>query len=508
MSDSILSLLADELDVPPKQAKKLLIAMLREVKKRAHREGVRLPDLGTFREANGQITFEPSPSLARAVNSRFEGLQSEDLDTAPETEDDEEEDDDGPSTITLGYQESEWSPLDEESEEAADDSEDDEEADTTEFEVPSAEEAADTDELQAPDTAERGAASDAASGEPDARETPDEEETSDTEELYPFVEDVPEGDGGDEQQGDPATGQSAAAEAGQADAADEEHDSLSGIWDSAAEEDDEDESDSFTFTDDEAVAPASTSESEPSPEPSSAPDAPTSEVEIDPEVREPADEEASPDGSGSTGLRVTAGVLVLLLLGGAAWYVLGQRGTLQPPQKTFAQLKGQVQPYVDNLSTQDIPLVGSTSESPSTTADASGESSAASNETGRDPSSPSEDPAESNTTGQTETAASESTDPASGTTQPGPARSIDRAEGGWTIIVGSRTEAESAQSLVEKYRAVFNDQNLPVDVITGTVENTTRYRVGVGQFESRSDAQDFLDTAQQKLPQGAWPLGL
>lgn len=523
MSDSILSLLADELDVPPKQAKKLLIAMLREVKKRARREGVRLPDFGTFREANGQITFEPSPSLARAVNSRFEGLQSEDLDTAPETEEDEEEDDEGPSTITLGYQESEWSPLDEESDDAADGGEDD---DTEEFEVPAAEEAADTDEFQAPDPTDRDAASDAASSE---------EETSDTEELYPFVEDVPEGDSEDEE-AEPAAGRSAGAEPDRADAAaeraeaaDEEHDSLSGIWDSDEEEDAEDDSESFTLPDDDAApAPASEPdpsteaapepESAPSAEPSSAPDAPTSEVEIDPEVREPADEEASSDESGSTGLRVATGVLVVLLLGGAAWYVLGRRGTVQPPQKTFAQLKGQVQPYVENLSTQDVPLVGSTSEEPpSATADVRGESSAAApSETGDDPSSPSDtgsdtgepsgDPAEATTTSESEAAAS--TDPASDTPQTGSARSIDRAQGGWTIVVGSRTEAQSAQSLVEKYRAVFNDQTLPVDVITGTVDNTTRYRVGVGQFESRSDAQDFLNTAQQKLPQGAWPLSL
>lgn len=528
MSDSILSLLADELDVPPKQAKKLLIAMLREVQKRARREGVRLPEFGTFRESNGQLTFEPSPSLAREVNQRFEGLQSEDLGTAPETDTDDDEDDEGPSTITLGYQDSEWSPLDaQEADDASADEEeenDDEEPDTEEFEVPSAEE---TDVPAASDSD-----SDAGSSpDPEPDPDPDPDETSQTEELYPFVEDVPDGNGetdADQQK----TSQ-------RQEIPDEEHDTLSGIWES---EEDDDEPDATSARDDEPTyipdrestfestaqteserdpAAAAEPESDPVADPSSDPHAPTSEVELDPEVQEPDPTEDGSSGTGgSTGLRVTSGLLVVLLLGGAAWYVLGQRGTVQPPRETFAQLKAQVQPHVENLSTRDIPLVGTTSQASSSSATDGSESEPSSpsdpeSESEGEPSSPSEtqgdateaseSPTESTTTDETSSA---STDPTSTATQTSDPRAIDQDEGGWTIVVGSRTERESAQALVEKYRAVFDDRGLPVDLLPGTVEDRTRYRVGVGQFGSRSDAQSFLETTDQKLPQGAWPLGL
>ena len=225
MSDSILSLLADELDVPPKQAKKLLVAMLREVKKRARREGVRLPEFGTFRESNGKITFEPSPSLARAVNHRFEGLQSEDLATAPNTEEEDDQDDEGPSTITLGYQDSDWSPLDDkakgtgETEDTGEAEED--EPDTEEFEVPSADDTPDAEESEPSD-----AATSEVDEEEPAAEEPAEPPSSQTEELYPFVENGPDGEE-----------ESETAAERQEEVVDEEHDSLSDIWES-----DEDES--------------------------------------------------------------------------------------------------------------------------------------------------------------------------------------------------------------------------------------------------------------------------
>lgn len=496
MSDSILSALSDELDVPPQQAKKLLIAMLREVRKRARREGVRLPEFGTFRESQGRITFEPSPSLARAVNHRFEGLQSEDLDTAPDTEEEAQKDDGGPSTITLGYQDSDWSPLDDDGDDTADGDQDEEEPDTEEFEVPSAEEAVDTDEEEPPDTVSPSAVP----AESDSTEKSGDQETSDTEELYPFVEDVPDG----EEEAAKAEAERSQPEAsGQQRPADEEHDSLSSIW--SSEETEEEESSSFPDEDfdlpgsDSASGPDSSPEPKPasSAEPSATPDPPTSDAELDPDVRESVSkpEEETPDDGGSTGVRVLTGVLVVLLLGAAGWYVLGQRGTVQPPRETIAQLKSQ-------LSSQDIPLVGTTSQGSSATSDA-GSSPDPQSTTGA-----SQDASVSSSTSETDTSPSQSAEQDRGTTETGSAEDITPAEGGWTIVVGSRTERAAAQSLADKYRSVFADQNLPVDVIPGTVENSTRYRVGVGQFGSRSDVQNFLETADQQLPEGAWPLSL
>jgi nucleoid DNA-binding protein len=513
MSDSILSLLADELDVPPKQAKKLLVAMLREVKKRARREGVRLPEFGTFRESNGKITFEPSPSLARAVNHRFEGLQSEDLATAPNTEEEDDQDDEGPSTITLGYQDSDWSPLDDkakgtgETEDTGEAEED--EPDTEEFEVPSADDTPDAEESEPSD-----AATSEVDEEEPAAEEPAEPPSSQTEELYPFVENGPDG----EEESETAAEQ-------QEEVVDEEHDSLSDIWES-----DEDESEPASSSAGEAepaepFSPSSDMEttdepdSEPHPatNPSPAQDAPTSEVDIDPSVQEPAasEGEAGSDDGRSTGVRVLAGVLVVLLLGGAAWYVLGQQGTVQPPRATFAQLRAQIQPQENNRSTSDSPPVGTSSqESASTTAATESNSTASSKPDPETQGNDAVDPPTASATTQTESASSEDAgtadpaDQAASTTQANASRTINEAEGGWTVIVGSRTNRNAAQSLVEKYRTAFTDQTLPVDVVTGTVENTTRYRVGVGQFDSRADAESFVDRANQKLPKGAWPLRL
>jgi hypothetical protein len=529
MSASLPSLLADELDVSDEQARKLLIAMLREVKKRARREGVRLPEFGTFREADGQITFEPSPSLARAVNHRFEGLGSEDLATAPQSESKEEEDDEGPSTITLGYQDSDWTPLDaeegEEPPETATDSDDDE-PDTEEFEVPSAEEAADTDELQPPQaTSPESEASDSSTGDPSS--SSGESQTTETEELYPLVEDVPAGEETEE------TTERSTAE--QQEAADEEYDSLSGIW---GDDEDEDSASADGEEDFTPPEPDPLSESEPASEPDREPDPttepadvhpdaqPTQEVAIDPDAREPAEEPPSPapdaseDGGGSTAARVGVGALVVLLLGGAAWYVLGRQGTVQPPRKAFAQLQAQIQPFVQDLSTATSTQSASSTAGPP----AEASSDAAPDESGTDSSTPEQDPGADASTeapgdaANPQTATTEepsdpseasSPDRSTTTTPQSPSsQAIDPSAGGWTIIVASRTQRGAAESLVQKYRRALAGQNVAVDIITGQVENQTRYRVGVGQFSSRGEAQRLLDEAGAKLPEGAWPLRL
>jgi hypothetical protein len=199
------------------------------------------------------------------------------------------------------------------------------------------------------------------------------------------------------------------------------------------------------------------------------------------------------------------GLLVVLLLGGAAWYVLGQRGTVQPPREAFAQLSAQVQPQLQKLSS----LVGASSGGssgapPSASAEASPQRGAAPNRED-DPAAPSSSDA---TTGTSATGQPSSDEPSSDESSPPPARGLTPSAGGWTIIVASRTQRDAAESLVEKYRTAFADQTLPVGILTGTVDGQTRYRVGVGQFDARRDAQRLLDEAGAKLPQGAWPLRL
>ena len=543
MSAPIHSLLADELDLPDAQAKKLLGAMLREIRKRARSRGVRLPELGKFREKNGTLVFEPSDSLARAVNHRFEGLDSEDLGSAPEQPDeDDAESDEGPSTITLGYQESSnWSPIDAEDEPSESKSEDDE-PDTAEFEVPSADDAADTDELQATDASAQASSSQhtdssqrsPAEPSPSAREpSPEPESASETEaeELYPLVEDGPE-ESDEEASSSPSPPSSSGSDEEEYD---RERDTLSDIW---GESDDDSETDegSSSFESDTDAATGSSSFEEMDPfgeteetseqppeteyldqEPISTPEDTSSAPEPEPDPTEPeapqheepppqdsSTEETAPEPAEkkkSTTLRVLATLLILILVGGSAWYILGQRGMAPRPGTTFAQLKTQV---------QALPIVGSTDQSEATASSSSTSSATGSTSDSASDSQSSGSSATSDPASETTESSEASSDPAATTTTTsgGSSQNIDPAAGGWTIVVASRTNQSSAQTVVNDFRQRFSDQQVPIDVVAGNVENTTRYRVGVGQFESRDAAQQFLDEYSSELPDGAWSLRL
>lgn len=85
MPASITPLLAERLDISEERARSLLQALLRELRRRAESDSIQLPELGTFREEDGRLTFVPSPSLRRRVNHHYEGLSAEDL-TAPSPE--------------------------------------------------------------------------------------------------------------------------------------------------------------------------------------------------------------------------------------------------------------------------------------------------------------------------------------------------------------------------------------------------------------------------------------
>lgn len=487
MSASLPSLLASELDTSVEQARKLLTAMIREVRKRARREGVRLPEFGTFREQNGRLTFEPSPSLARAVNHRFEGLDSEDLASAQSNESEPSKENDGPSTITLGYQNSDWSPLDSSEPDGSDS--DDDEADTEEFQIPSADEGADTEEFQAPSAAspDPSGAPDRSSGDPPPSESPDpdrsEPKKSKTEDLYPIVD-----------ESSSASDSEAEAQSEHERVVDAERSALSGIWNSDSEnEDAKDELDQFAFGSEPAprdevsspsVAPEEASDPSPDDPPVSDPSASTAPPPSD------AEPSSSPSSDRSSFPRVLVVLLVLLLFGGAAWYILGQQGTVQTPRATFSQLQFQV---------QDVPLVGTTSEEASSeetepnASDTEAQSAEEASETASSPSS---------------SDASSAEDPASPDDRDASAQELTPADGGWSIVVGSRTDRAAAESLEEQYREVFLDRGFPVGTLEGQVGNSTRYRVGIGQFQSQDAALAFLEEFEEDLPDGAWVLEL
>lgn len=590
MSASIHTLLADELGISDAKAKKLLSAMLREVHKRARTGGVRLPNLGKFKEKDGQLTFIPEDSLVRAVNHRFEGLASEDLGTAP-MEEEEDESPEEPSTITLGYQDSSnWSPLDSEDDASSDDSEETSEApDTAEFQVPDAE-ATGAEAPDAPSDAEAPPSSSSSTEAPDAPDSsPDTESSSDpdparsgpkeTEQLYPLVEDVPgsaesedEPDGSDASAGgarpadsdEPAPDDEPAAPKS-SDATDEassessddffgapdddDHDTLSGIWDSVDEEvegpeppspeegpraDDpegpasrpaaDDEPDG-TMPDlseigpsgDEAAPPAEAADASPEAPSATAPGATEPDDASEP-TPAPAGGDSEAD-SGSSIPRIIVSILVFLMLGGGAWYILGQRGMVQSPAATIAQLRGNLQSGTSgsNNSTSSVPEFSpeasseesSEESSPSDVPDP--DNATASAEASADGAAPAtdSDPTSAEPSSDDPTPPEESpSDPGSATGDtPSSPPQLDPAAGGWSIIVASRTDRDGAQALVDRYRDRF-DQALPMGLIEATVDNTTRYRVGVGQFSSRSDAQAFLSEHSDSLPDGAWPVSL
>lgn len=468
MSAPIYSLLAEELDISEERAQKFLTAMLREVKKRAHRQGVRLPSLGTFREKEGHLTFEPADSLARTVNQRFEGLEDENLGRNAEDDRDDNQDNEGPSTITLGYQASDWSPIESSEADDSQTTDDSSEADTEEFQVLSSDEAADTEELQTQE-----ALTDEQEKAPEDDATTD-DSSADTEELYPLVEDVPE-TSEEEEASSPDTSSF--------EEADSTYEDLGEIWNEASPSEDAEKA---TVEPPPSQAESPTTQAEAAPSPSS------------PEPSSPPPRDSEPSEGSSLTSPILIAPLVLLFLGGG-WYMLGQRGVLPPPSPTVAGVTGQLQEQV-----QRVPLFQKSASPPS---DGLQEETNPASDIVSDRE---EEPAPTDEDQESSELSSEEDDSSpSGDTSRDPALSeIDPSAGGWTIVVASRTDRAAADSLVASFRDRFENRSLPIDIVVGKAENTTRYRVAIGQYRTQSDVLQALDEHGEVLPEGAWPLNL
>jgi cell division septation protein DedD len=229
--------------------------------------------------------------------------------------------------------------------------------------------------------------------------------------------------------------------------------------------------------------------------------------------------------SGSSLPRVLVSVLVFLLLSGGAWYILGQRGMVQSPGTTFAHVKATLQsgsmtsatqnstsvvpefsPSDDAASDTTTPATGST-PSPDSMATASAPSPEA-NTPAPDAADADNESAEANSRDTAATASSPEPPSATESSSTPSSRTISPADGGWSIVVASRKDPEAARSLADTYRDRFREQGIPTGIIEATVNNSTRYRVGVGQFSSQSDVQRFLDEHGEDLPDGAWSVRL
>jgi hypothetical protein len=84
MPSSLSSLLADKLGLSEDHARRLLERLAHTIRDHADASGVHVSGLGTFRDQDGTLTFEPADRLARRVNHRFEGLDAEPAASAPD----------------------------------------------------------------------------------------------------------------------------------------------------------------------------------------------------------------------------------------------------------------------------------------------------------------------------------------------------------------------------------------------------------------------------------------
>lgn len=332
MSASLDRLIADRLGISEDHAQTLLRAMLRELRSRAEEEGVRLPELGTFREEEGTLTFSPSKSLRRLVNREYEGLGSQDI-------------------------------------------------------SPEAERAADETASAPPFPAEPG----------------------------------------DRFESEPVGGRSEAPDDGAAEKpATEEPTAASGA----------------DAGDREASAGAA--------------------AEASPRTTRPTRTMDS--------FHLIVAFLLFLLFIGTGWFVLSETGHIATgPAWLFSS--------------------GSTGGSGTQTAM----------------------PAADTTLTQTaspDTAAAAALQPTPPDTASEEQAGIDAAAGGWTIVVASPEDTATAESTAQTYTERFADVPLPVDVLPTDVENTTRYRVCVGQYQNRDSVIAALETYGSRLPDGAWVLRL
>ena len=79
---------------------------------------------------------------------------------------------------------------------------------------------------------------------------------------------------------------------------------------------------------------------------------------------------------------------------------------------------------------------------------------------------------------------------------------IDPEAGGYTLVVGSVPQLVQAETLLNEYR----DLGYRVGLLETERDGQVNYRVGVGQFFDRSEAEAVYNNLPSDLPEGAWLL--
>ena len=86
--------------------------------------------------------------------------------------------------------------------------------------------------------------------------------------------------------------------------------------------------------------------------------------------------------------------------------------------------------------------------------------------------------------------------------------SIVTQEGGFAWVVASRTTIEEANELANQYAALYR-AGISVDVLRGESRGVVRYRIAIGQYSTRSLAEEDRSTRLRTvLPSDAWLLRL
>lgn len=172
-----------------------------------------------------------------------------------------------------------------------------------------------------------------------------------------------------------------------------------------------------------------------------------------------------------SGPRIAAAVLAALFLVGAGWLILGQQGVVPPPPSVLT-------------SSTEAPTA-SNPGGPSESSPASTDTAATDDTTTDETTSPSD----------TNRAEETSPDDQASTTQ-------------WALVVASRGSRSDAEDHLETYRSRLSDEDMSLDIRAAETDNGTRYRVAVGEFESRQAALEAMEEYQSQLPDGVWLLRL
>lgn len=478
MSVDIKVEIAQRLGVDDDELQPVLETVVQRIRQQvAHYGYARLAGLGTFRGRDGALLFEPDPALAEAVNLRFAGLEPVPLQSSPVNDDPSRSDAEqvvapeagDPTTLPEeqplsaladeNEKETGWQDFDEaernhplgplppsafeDAEYSVLDEEPVEEFDPVEPEDVFQAAVEPEPELE-PDDENLGAV-------PAAREDEFEDGAEGDEEDEGPLQELSFDDGGDEESRDDAEGARAQPEEATVLAA------------TAAQSDEAGEA--VREADEEATERSLASDREPPAHEGEDRDWPSRSIES------AGDEDL--DSRRNT-LLIVLGIVVLLAAAAVGYFAM------QPPRGTEPEIAAETEQPVET------PAVGDESvdeEADETVGNAESEDSDGTDEPPASTDSP--DPAEQ----QAESTALRG------------AGGISTADGGFTIVVFSEISEGSAENVAQRYEG----QGFRSDVIPSQEGGGTRFRVGVGQFETLEDAMDARnELAGTQLPADAW----